>query len=57
MARIGLPRVDAAGLYAWLAKREGAAAAGPGGVLSAQFGSDARGVLPELTADVGLRQR
>jgi hypothetical protein len=40
MARIGLPRIDAAGVYVWLLKREEAAAASAGGVLSGQFGGE-----------------
>jgi hypothetical protein len=40
MARIGLPKADAAGLYMWLLAREEAAAASPGGMLSGQFGGE-----------------
>lgn len=40
MARIGLPRVDSAGVYVWLLKREEAAATAPNGTLQGQFGGE-----------------
>jgi hypothetical protein len=40
MARIGLPKADAAGLYMWLLAQEEAAAASPGRMLSGQFGGE-----------------
>lgn len=40
MARIGLPKIDAAGVYAWLLAREEAAARAPRGFLSGQFGGE-----------------
>jgi hypothetical protein len=40
VARIALPKVDAAGVYAWLLKREEGAARAPGSVLAGQFGGE-----------------